>query len=77
MRVSGVQQNGRLANRSAIVTPLEGRSAVGGRELVDLQTTFLADGNLFYYVTVAPARDVEIYGPTFARVRQSIRLNDR
>ena len=47
MRIVGQQRNVSLSGRTAIVTPLVGRSAVGGTERVDLQTTLLADGNLF------------------------------
>ncbi len=65
----------RIATR--IVTPLVGRSAVGGNELVDLYTTLLADGNLFYYVTVVPESDARYFSDAFDRIGQSIRLSDR
>ena len=77
MRIAGGQQSMQMAGRNAIITMLEGRSAVGGTERVDLQTTFLADGNLFYYLTVVPEREYDIYSTAFARVARSIRLNDR
>ena len=77
MRIVGQQRQMSLAGRTAIVTPLVGRSALGGTERVDLQTTFLADGNLFYFLTVVPDRDYDIYAPTFQRIAQSIRLTDR
>ena len=41
--------------RTAIHHQLTNRSATGGREQVNFVTTFLADGSLFYYVTVVPA----------------------
>lgn len=77
MRVAGDSQATRLSNRTAIGTPLVGRSAVGGNERVAVYTTFLADGNLFYYLTVVPEREAGTYEAAFNRVGQSIRLNDR
>ena len=77
MRMVGQQRQMTLSGRTAVVTPLVGRSAVGGTERVDLQTTLLADGNLFYFLTVVPDRDYDDYAPTFQRIAQSIRLTDR
>ena len=77
LQVSGDQRAVRLSNRSAIGTPLVGRSALGGQERVGLYTTLLADGNLFYYITVVPSEDAQTYAQVFERVGQSIRLNDR
>ena len=77
MRIVGQQRQMSLSGRTAIVTPLVGRSALGGTERVDLQTTFLADGNMFYFLTVVPDRDYDVYAPTFQRIAQSIRLTDR
>jgi hypothetical protein len=77
MQLVGRQQQGRLSNRAAILTPLVGRSALGGSERVDVYTTMLADGNLFYYLSVVPEREEGNYAAAFQRVAQSIRLNDR
>jgi len=77
MRVTGPQSTVRMAGRTAMATPLVGQSAVGGAERVDLFTTFLADGNLFYMVTVAPDAEGRTYDPVFERIRESIRLRDR
>jgi hypothetical protein len=77
MRMAGQQRVVRMSGRDAIATPLVGRSAVGGSERVGLYTTFLADGNLFYYLTVVPENEADRYGAAFDRVGQSIRLNDR
>jgi hypothetical protein len=74
---AGQQQSGRLANRAAIRSALIGRSALGGRERVDVYTTQLRDGNLFYVITVAPEREEGTYNAAFNRVVQSVRLNDR
>ncbi|MEO8677846.1 MAG: M48 family metallopeptidase [Vicinamibacterales bacterium] len=74
MRVAG-QQATRMQNRSAILTALEGSSALGGRELVNVYSALLADGTLFYFVTVVPERDRDYYTNAFNRVYRSIRFN--
>jgi len=77
MRVAGSQRSVQLSGRAAILTPLEGRSVLGGVEHVDVYTTLLADGNLFYHLAVAPDREIDLYTAAFTRVARSIRLNDR
>ena len=77
MRVAGREENFTLSGRNAIVTPLEGRSALGGVERVDVHTTLLNNGDLFYVLTVVPDREAGTYGPAFDRVVRSVRLNDR
>ncbi len=77
MRVAARQEAFRMSGRNAIVTPLEGRSALGGVERVEVHTTLLANGDLFYVVTVAPESELAAYGPAFDRVVQSVRLSDR
>ncbi|MDH4066067.1 MAG: hypothetical protein OEW19_16830, partial [Acidobacteriota bacterium] len=77
MRVAGDPVSMRLSNRTGLATSLRGRSALGGTERVGLHTTLLADGNLFYYVTVVPEAEARTYEPVFDRVGRSIRLSDR
>ncbi|MCC7124142.1 MAG: M48 family metalloprotease [Acidobacteria bacterium] len=77
MRVGAGSSTVRLSGRTALATPLIGRSALGGNERVGVYTTFLADGNLFYYLTVVPDDDAAAYQAAFDRVGQSIRLTDR
>lgn len=77
MQQSGREEYTRLSGRNAIVTPLAGRSAVGGVERVDVFTTLLSNGDLFYLLTVAPDRDLGLYGDAFDRVVRSVRINDR
>ena len=77
MQLAGQQQQGRLSNRASIRTPLMGRSALGGNERVDVYTTLLRDGNLFYVLTVVPEREAGTYTAAFNRVVTSVRLNDR
>jgi Zn-dependent protease with chaperone function len=76
LRRAGEQQVGRLAQRTTIATPLLNRSALGVDEHIGLYTTFLADGNLFYYLTVVPTSEADRYAPAFDRIARSIRLND-
>jgi hypothetical protein len=71
------QQATRLSGRQAIATPLVNRSAVGDEERIVLHTTFLSNGNVFYYVTVAPSDEYGEYQSAFDRVGRSIRLSDR
>jgi hypothetical protein len=77
MRIAGRERAVRIAGRNAIATPLEGRSALGGVERVDVHTTMLANGDLFYVLTVVPEREAGAYGAAFNRVVTSVRLNDR
>jgi hypothetical protein len=77
LQLASRQQGVRLANRQAVLTPLVGRSALGGNERVDVYTTILRDGNLFYYLSVVPEREIGAYGAAFDRVTRSIRLKDR
>jgi Zn-dependent protease with chaperone function len=67
----------RFAGRQGIGNLLVNRSATGEQERVGLYTTFLSDGSLFYYLTIVPADEAGEYANTFARVGNSIRLNDR
>jgi Zn-dependent protease with chaperone function len=76
LRLAGTQQATRISQRSAISTPLVNRSPLGGQERIGLYTTFLADGSLFYYLTVVPENDAEAFEDTFRRVAESIRLTE-
>jgi len=77
MRIAGREEAFRLSGRNSIITPLEGRSALGGVERVDVHTTLLNNGDLFYLLTVVPEREAGTYGAAFDRVVRSVRLNDR
>jgi Zn-dependent protease with chaperone function len=76
VRPASPQQSTRISGRSAISTPLVNPSPLGGQELINVQTTFLADGNLFYYLTVVPENDAQNFQNAFQRVAESIRLTD-
>jgi hypothetical protein len=76
LRRSGEVREIRMSQRPSLAVPLINRSALGGNERIGLYTTFLADGNLFYYATIVPERDAEQYRLVFDRIGRSIRLKD-
>jgi len=76
MRLAGDQRLLKISQRSAIGTPLVNPSPLGGQERIAIYTAFLADGNLFYYLTVAPESDAAALQATFQRIGDSIRLTD-
>jgi Zn-dependent protease with chaperone function len=76
IRLAGSQRTVRISQRSALATPLVGPSPLGGRELIVLYTTFLADGTLFYYLTLTPEANAEALQAAFQRIGESIRLTE-
>jgi hypothetical protein len=76
LRQAGQPQSLKISQRSAISTPLSNPSALGGQEHVVIYTTFLADGSLFYYLTVVPEKDAAAFDDTFRRIADSIRLTE-
>ena len=53
---------------TAIEHQLVNRTPNGAQERVGLTTTFLADGNLFYLLTIVPVEESGRYQPAFSRV---------
>ena len=76
LRVAGSQKTTRISDRSALSTPLVNPSPLGGQEQIGVYTTFLADGTLFYYMTVAQENDADAFRGAFQRVAESIRLTE-
>ena len=76
LRLAGEQQAIKISQRTAISTPLTNPSPLGGLEHVGVYTTFLADGTLFYYLTIVPERDAAAFQETFRRVGASIKLTE-
>ncbi|HUR34883.1 MAG TPA: M48 family metallopeptidase [Vicinamibacterales bacterium] len=69
--------NAVLSGRRALQTTLENVSdATGQPEIIQLVTTKLSDGTLFYVIAVAPDRDFRGYEATFLQVVRSIRISD-
>ena len=76
LRLAGEQRQIKISNRGALATPLVNPSALGGREIIGIYTTFLVDGTMFYYLTVVPEKDAQAFQEAFQRIGQSIRLTD-
>jgi hypothetical protein len=77
LRLSGDPKNLQLSQRPSLSTPLTNESPLGGEEWVTLYTTLLANGNLFYYVTVVPSRDAQNYQTPFDRIASTLKLTDK
>lgn len=79
---SGLQQSGAarrttLSGRTANYTSLLNNSDVLGIEqTVEVYTTLLRNGELFYVITVVPRTEYRNYQRTFQRIAQSVRLRD-
>jgi hypothetical protein len=76
LRMAGAQQSIKISQRSALATSLVNPSPLGGDERIGLYTTFLADGSLFYYLTIVPEKDAAAFQEVFRRVGESIRLTE-
>jgi hypothetical protein len=76
LRQTGDARQIRISQRDGLGVPLANRSYSGGSERIGVYTTFLADGNLFYFATIVPEGDADRYRPVFDRVGRSIRLKD-
>jgi hypothetical protein len=64
-----------MGGRQALHTVLSNISdATGGQEVIDLYTTQLSDGSLFYAIGVAPRDEYNSYSPVFRNVVRSIQL---
>jgi beta-barrel assembly-enhancing protease len=69
--------NAIVSGRRALQTTLENRSESSGQtEVIQLITTRLADGTLFYLIAVTPEAESRAYETTFQQVVRSVRLND-
>jgi Zn-dependent protease with chaperone function len=76
LKLAGQQQQVRISQRSGLATPLVNPSPLGGNEHIGLYTTFLSDGTLFYYLTIAQDKDTQAFEETFRQIGQSIKLTD-
>ncbi len=66
-----------MANRRALQTRLDNVSeATGKAEDIQLFTTRVSDGTLFYVIAVVPSSDARSYEAAFQQVVRSIRLTD-
>jgi Zn-dependent protease with chaperone function len=76
LKLAGQQQQVKISQRSGLATPLVNPSPLGGNEHIGLYTTFLADGTLFYYLTIAQDKDSQAFQETFRQIGQSIKLTE-
>ena len=76
LRLAGEQELLKMSQRSALGTPLTNPSPLGGTERITVYTTFLSDGNLFYYLAIVPENDAQQYQQAFRQIGQSIQLTD-
>lgn len=66
-----------IDKRRGNLTSLSGRSPITGRtELVNIYTTQMRNGQLFYAITVVPDNESYSYNSAFRNALGSIRLND-
>jgi hypothetical protein len=71
----GNYERGSIGGRQGLRTLLTNVSdATGREEVVDLYTTQLGDGSLFYTIGVAPRDEYNAYGPVFRKVINSIKF---
>jgi beta-barrel assembly-enhancing protease len=76
LRERSAPLNAIIAGRRALQTTLENVSdATGEREIIQLVTTRLNDGSLFYLIAVAPEDEYRDYEPIFLQVVKSVKLN--
>lgn len=76
LKLAGQQHQVRISQRSGLATPLVNPSPLGGNEHIGLYTTFLSDGTLFYYLTIAQDKDAQAFQETFRQIGQSIKLTE-
>jgi beta-barrel assembly-enhancing protease len=76
LKLAGQPQATRIAQRSAMLVPLMNPSPLGGAELVNVSTVFLAEGTLFYYLTVVPEKDSAAFQEAFRQIGESIKFTD-
>ncbi len=86
--VNGLKQGTNLRARGGFKpTDIDGRQgqlitfdntneATGRAEIVNIITTQLQNGQLFYMITVSPTDEYQNYQNTFARILRSVRLNE-
>ena len=87
--INGLQQgNGKLRARGGyqrmdvdgrfgqMITLDNVNEATGRAEIVNVVTTHLRNGQLFYMIAVSPSNEYQTYQNTFLTILRSLRLND-
>ena len=78
LRRAGGYSRVNVDGRNGLTTTLRNVSEVTGTaEVVNVTTTQLRDGSLFFMIGVAPEQEARAYMNTFGRVRQTIDLADQ
>jgi beta-barrel assembly-enhancing protease len=73
LRRTSNPSRGSLGGQQALRTSLSNVSeATGGQERIDLYTSLMRDGTLFYVIGVAPQAEYGNYSPVFSKVVRSI-----
>jgi hypothetical protein len=77
LRQSSSYQRAALGGRDGLVANLSNVSeATGGQEVVNLRTTLLSNGALFYVIALAPKDDYQSYQSAFQNVLRSLQIRD-
>ncbi|HEY6186199.1 MAG TPA: M48 family metallopeptidase [Pyrinomonadaceae bacterium] len=77
LRQQSGYQRGTIDRHTALAITLSNvNEATGQAEIVNVYTTMLRDGSLFYMIAVAPQSDYRSFQGAFSRIMSSIQLND-
>ena len=76
LKLSGDQQMTKISGRTALHVPLVNPSPLGGQDRITMTTVFLAEGTLFYFLTIVPEKDAAVFMPAFRKIFQSIKLTE-
>jgi predicted Zn-dependent protease len=77
LRARGGFQRVDIDGRQGQLITFDNTNEMTGRaETVNIVTTQLGNGELFYMITVSPTDEYKNYQTTFARILRSVRLND-
>ena len=73
---SGYQRTNVDGRNGLLITLNNINEATGEREIVNVVTTQLRNGELFYMIAVSPSNEYNAYQNTFQTILRSLRLND-
>src|SRR5438552_13032221 len=73
---TGYQRIDMDARNGLLITLNNINEATGEREIVNVVTTQLRNGELFYMIAVSPSNEYNAYQNTFQTILRSLRLND-
>jgi hypothetical protein len=77
LRASTNYQRMDVAGRAGLFLALENvNAATGQAEVVNITTTQLRDGRLFYMIAISPRNEYNTYQTTFQTILRSVQLND-